>query len=452
MATPLDSSSDDGSGAPTQHRVDGTEGTQHWRGSNGPGVQHQRAFTGRQDVEFGGNSDIGDQHDLQDYCDFLSENVHRLNHELAVYRKIHTSDADWELASQKVPISGDGPSPDWLTNPKHLAPLISAYDDNIAECKAEIDRLTEVNEKLEEALKGVVQENNSLAEKLAENQQRPVQEANSQGLVQKERQRALALEDEVQHLRVQLQQSKQDRKAKEADIELLREEVMAVERRLEATQVETDKLSRINEDLRTANSELRIENKRTAEYASLRDRAPIRGKENIDRDAGSGVREAMKNMAKQLAHLKKLHSETLAELNEIKTNPKMAKVDGSREVMLDVMSSSEREREQLTRMNQKKDIVIGRLMERLAGVRRQKALSEGESRKTISEATALVKSQEKAHRLQARLLTEELWSCHDSATRAEKVATLHLQRNLMEQTSMRDHYLRAATLIGDPIF
>lgn len=178
----------------------------------------------------------------------------------------------------------------------------------------------------------------------------------------------------------------------------------------------------------------------------MRDRAPIRGKENIDRDAGSGVREAMKNMAKQLAHLKKLHSETLAELNEIKTNPKMAKVDGSREVMLDVMSSSEREREQLTRMNQKKDIVIGRLMERLAGVRRQKALSEGESRKTISEATALVKSQEKAHRLwdlqtptlriltqsdmyrQARLLTEELWSCHDSATRAEKVATLHLQR------------------------
>ena len=118
---------------------------------------------GRQNplVNQGMSDQLTEYLELKNFCDFLKDNVKRLNVELSRYHSKYPPLALREKLLESG-LSEDQPIPPWWISKEYLSPLLLAYDDKIAEKDELLEKYESEIQPLKAKVQSVIEENERL--------------------------------------------------------------------------------------------------------------------------------------------------------------------------------------------------------------------------------------------------------------------------------------------------
>lgn len=168
------------------------------------------------------------------------------------------------------------------------------------------------------------------------------------------------------------------------------------------------------------------------------------------REERAEVRDVVERLAKEHKALRKKFNSAVVEIKRLQAAA--AHAQSGRAALESIAQKAAGDRRRFTRREQQKDVMIGRLVERLKAARQETVATQDMSRVTLADAAEHINEQARAHKAHAQLLASEMGALHETASHSEQTTSILLnqQRMAHRQRKTRREFLHDATLIGDP--
>lgn len=168
------------------------------------------------------------------------------------------------------------------------------------------------------------------------------------------------------------------------------------------------------------------------------------------REERAEVRDVVERLAKEHKSLRKKFNAAVAEIKRLQAETMHAQ--SGKAALQGIAQKAEGERRRFIRREQQKDVMIGRLVERLKAARYETVATQDMSRLSLADAAEHINEQARAHKAHAHVLAAEMGALHETASNSEQTTSILLnqQRMAHRQRKTRQQFLHEATLIGDP--